>query len=296
MAGDYLAQVRHHDRLFDQALTTQYSLSIRIDPDGLSFSVYSHQVSRFIVLESMILQNTTAFSSGESAKALFVDRLDGFFNQHPWILKPFRHTCLFINSLNYTLVPHALYDPLQKVTYLEFVHRHVDSEIILDHFLNSAEAWVVYSVHKNLNELLNRHFRQAKFLHHAGTMVETILPRYRHSELRNPVFVNIRTGSFDIIVIKEGKLLYCNSFEWRTNEDLVYYLIFVLDQLALNPENVPVVLSGEIDPESLLYELIQRYIRHVDLIKNPESPLPGISIPNSFGHKFYDLLNPVLCG
>ncbi len=296
MAGDYLAQVRHHDRLFDQALTTQYSLSIRIDPDGLSFSVYSHQVSRFIVLESMILQNTTAFSSGESAKALFVDRLDGFFNQHPWILKPFRHTCLFINSLNYTLVPHALYDPLQKETYLEFVHRHVDSEIILDHFLNSAEAWVVYSVHKNLNELLNRHFSQAKFLHHAGTMVETILPRYRHSELRNPVFVNIRTGSFDIIVIKEGKLLYCNSFEWRTNEDLVYYLIFVLDQLALNPENVPVVLSGEIDPESLLYELIQRYIRHVDLIKNPESPLPGISIPNSFGHKFYDLLNPVLCG
>ncbi|MHC1778477.1 MAG: DUF3822 family protein [Lentimicrobium sp.] len=296
MAGDYLAQVRHYDRLFDQALTTQYSLSIRIDPDGLSFSVYSHLVSRFIALESINLQNSTAFSSGESAKALIIDRLNDFFNQHPWILKPFRHTCLLINSLCYTLVPHALYDPSQKETYLDFVHNHVKSGIILDHFLNSAEAWVVFSINKNLSELLNRNFSNAKLLHHAGAMIETLLPRYRHSELRNPVFVNIRTGSFDIIVLKEGKLLYCNSFEWKTNEDLVYYLIFVLDQLNLNPENVPVILSGGIDPESLLFELIQRYIRHVDLIKNPASSVPGISIPHSSGYKYYDLLNPVLCG
>lgn len=296
MAGDYLAQVRHYDRLFDQALTTQYSLSIRIDPDGLSFSVYSHLVSRYIVLESVNLHNSSSFSSLESAKALFNDRLNVFFNQHPWILKPFRHTCLIINSVSFTLVPHALYDPAQKENYLDFVHRKMNSGVILEHFLNSAEAWVVYSINKNLSELLNRNFSSAKLLHHAGAMIETILPRYRHSELRNPVFVNIRTGSFDIIVLKEGKLLYCNSFEWRSNEDLVYYLIFVLDQLNLNPENVPVVLSGGVDPDSPLFELIKRYIRHVDLIKNPDSSVPGISIPQSFGYKFYDLLNPVWCG
>lgn len=295
MAGDYLNQVSHYDRLFDQALTSQYSMSIRIDPDGLSFSVYSHLVSRYIGLESLTLHNAMAFQSAEAAKALFSDKLSSFLNQHNWILNPFRHTCVIINSLSYTLVPYALYDPLQKETYLEFVHRRIESGIILDHFLNSAEAWVVYSVHKSIVEILDRYFKTAKILHHAGAMIETILPRYRHSELRNPVFVNIRAGSFDIIVLKDGKLFYCNSFEWKANEDLVYYLIFVLDQLVLNPENVPVLLSGSIDPSSPLFELLQRYIRHVDLIKNPEAPKQGIAIPHENEFKFYDLLNPGLC-
>ena len=295
MAGDYLSQVSHYDRLFDQALTSQYSLSIRIDPDGLSFSVYSHLVSRYIGLESLTLQNSTAFQSAESAKALFSDHLSRFLNQHAWILKPFRHTCIIVNSLNYTLIPHVLYDPSQKETYLQFVHSQAESYKFYDHFLNSAEAWVVFSVHKSIVEIIEQYFDSARILHHAGAMIETILPRYRHSEFRNPVFVNVRDGSFDIIVLKEGKLYYCNSFDWKANEDLVYFLIFVLDQLDLNPENVPVLLSGSIDPASPLFELLQRYIRHVDLIKNPEAPKQGIAIPHENEYKFYDLLNPGLC-
>jgi hypothetical protein len=296
MAGDSLNQVSYYDRLFDQALTSQYSLSIRIDPDGLSFSVYSHLISGYIGIESLTLQNSMAFQSAESAKVLFSDQLNRFLNQHTWILKPFRHTCIIVNSLNYTLVPHALYDPLQKETYLEFVHSQVESGIFHDHFLNSAEAWVIFSVHKSINEIIDRYFNSARILHHAGAMIESILPRYRHSEQRNPVFVNIRTGSFDIIVLRDGKMLYCNSFNWKANEDLVYYLIFVLDQLDLNPENVPVLLAGNVETSSGLFELLQRYIRHVDLIKNPESPKQGIAIPHESEYKFYDLLNPGLCG
>jgi hypothetical protein len=296
MAGESLNQVSYYDRLFDQALTSQYSLSIRIDPDGLSFSVYSHLVSRFIVLESMILQNSTVFQSAESAKVLFSDQLSRFLNQHAWILKPFRHTSIIVNSLNYTLLPHALYEPSQKETYLEFVHSQVESNVILDHFLNSAEAWVVFSVHKSIIEIIDRYFNSARILHHAGAMIESILPRYRHSEQRNPVFVNIRAGSFDIIVLRDGRMLYCNSFNRKANEDLIYYLIFVLDQLDLNPENVPVLLSGDIDTSSGLFELLQQYIRHVDLIKNPESPKQGMAITHESEYRFYDLLNPGLCG
>ncbi|MFH1121409.1 MAG: DUF3822 family protein [Bacteroidota bacterium] len=296
MGSDHLTLVNYYDRLFDQALTSQYNLSIRIDPDGLSFSVYSHLVSRYIVLESVILQKTSGSSSGEPVHHDPADRLNGFLIKHPWLLQQFRHTVIIRNSLIYTLVPHALYETAKKAAYLEFVYKTRKSTVIHEQFLNAADAWVVYSLGRDISDLLDHHFKGARFMHHAGAMIETILPRYRHKELRNPVFVNIRAGSFDMIVLKEGTLRYCNSFLWKTNEDLVYYLIFVLDQLALNPENITLMLLGLIEETSSLHELLRRYVRNIDFISNAEVPKSGISLSVANEYKFYDLLNPGLCG
>jgi hypothetical protein len=295
MEGDYLTLVNYYDRSFDQALTSQYSLSIRIDPDGFSFSVYSHLTSRYIVLESVSLLKPALLSQAENAEAFYSEKLDRYILERNWMLNPFRQTCLIFNSLAYTMVPHALYDPAQKSAYLDFVHRHDNLGVIQEHFLNSVEAWIVFSINKNIAESLISQLKPSRVMHHAGAIIETILPRYRHTELHNPVFANIRQNSFDIIVLKDGKLRYCNSFSWKVNEDLVYYLIFVLDQLALNPENVPVFLLGSVEPASPLFELLHRYIRHVEFIDNPQVPKAGLAIPQSSEYNFYDLLNPGLC-
>lgn len=295
MEGDYLTLVNYYDRSFDQALTSQYSLSIRIDPDGFSFSVYSHLTSRYIVLESVSVIKPAIILPGENADAFYNEKLGRFINKRSWMLNPFRQTCLIFNSLNYTLVPHALYDSAQKSTYLSFVHRQDDLGVIHEHFLNSVEAWIIFSINKNIAESLISQLKPSHVMHHAGAIIETILPCYRHTELHNPVFANIRQNSFDIIVLKDGKLRYCNSFSWKLNEDLVYYLIFVLDQLALNPENVPVFLLGSVEASSPLLDLLHRYIRHVEFISNPEISKAGLAIPQSYEYNFYDLLNPGLC-
>lgn len=295
MAGDHLMLVNYYDRLFDQALTSQYSLSIRFEPDGLSFSVYSHLVSRYIVLESVILNKASTSAENVQVKHDISEQLNGFLIKHPWLLNQFRHTVLIQNSLIYTLVPHALYDPLKKAEYLKFVFKTGDSVVFRDHFLNSAEAWVVYALPESLGIIPDQHFAGSRVMHHAGAMIETLLPRYRHNEIQNPVFVNIRKGSFDIIVLKEGKLRYCNSFSWKVNEDLVYYLIFVLDQLALNPENVPVMLMGIVEQTSSLYELLQRYVRQIDFMRTAEVSKSGIPLSDSNEYKFFDILNPGLC-
>ncbi|MBK9358672.1 MAG: DUF3822 family protein [Bacteroidales bacterium] len=295
MAGDHLVLVNYYDRLFDQALTSQYSLSIRIDTDGLSFSVYSHLVSRYIVLESVILNKASATDAGMQGRIESGDQLDNFLVKHPWLLNQFRHTAFIYTSMVYTLIPHALYDPAKKADYLNYVHKSDDSVVLYDHFLNSAEAWVVYALPGSAGMIPDKHFNGASVMHHVGAVIETLLPRFRHNEIQNPVFVNVRKGSFDIIVLKEGKLRYCNSFNWKVNEDLVYYLVFVLDQLALNPENVPVMLLGLVEQTSSLYELLQRYIRRIDFLYSAEVSNSGIALSDSNEYKFYDLLNPGLC-
>lgn len=295
MEGDYLTLVNYYDRSFDQALSSQYSLSIRIDPDGFSFSVYSHLASRYIGIESVSIVKPSIVLPGENPEIICSEILGKFILERAWLLNSFRHTCVIFNSHKYTLVPHALYDPLQKSAYLGFVHKPDEHSIIHEHFLNSVEAWIVFSINKNIQESLFSHIKPGRIMHHAGAIIETILPWYRHNELHSPVFVNIRQNSFDIIVLKDGKLRYCNSFLWKVNEDLVYYLIFVLDQLALNPENVPVFLLGSVEPASSLFELLHRYIRHVEFMSNPVVAKWGMTIPKSSEYNFYDIFNPGLC-
>lgn len=295
MAGDHLTQVSFYDRLFDQALTSQYSLSIRFEPDGLSFSVYSHLISRYIGLESVVFGNRSGIRPGEAANAIFTDEMRAYIEQHPWLRLPFLNTGLIIHSSKYTLVPHVLYNSSGKETALGFAHQPEPAGMILEQFVSAAEAWIVFSVNRGLIELVNRFYPAARLMHHTGAVLETILPAYRHSELQNPVFVNVKPGLFDLIILRDGKLRYCNSFSWQAHEDLVYYLVFVLDQLSLNPESVPVLVCGNVEAATPLFELLLRYIRHVDFLRNTLTPKTGINLPETADYKFIDLLNPELC-
>jgi hypothetical protein len=45
---------------------------------------------------------------------------------------------------------------------------------------------------------------------------------------------------------------------------VTYYLVFVLEQLNLNPETIPLVLLGDVEATVGLSELLHRYIRHVE--------------------------------
>lgn len=294
MAGGFLTQVNHYDRLFDQELTSQYNLSIRVEPDGLSFSVYAPFLSKFIGLESVKFTGHEELLSKPVVEADTED-IRNFVGQHPWLLNPFRHTCLIVCSQVYTFIPHVLYNEQERNTYLSFVHQFENPETVSAQFLNSAEAWVVYGLSRNLFQTLKTMYSDASMIHHAGAFIETILPRYRHSQLQNPVFVNISKGFFDIVILGEGKLRYCNSFNWKTNEDVSYFLIFVLDQLGLNPENVQVLLSGNVSPDSGLFSLLYRYIRHLSFIKGSEPVKGGVVLPDEAEFRFVELLNPALC-
>jgi len=68
------------------------------------------------------------------------------------------------------------------------------------------------------------------------------------------------------ICIEKEKLRYFNSFQYRTREDLAYYIIFVIEQLGLNPDTITLLLMGNIERESERFELLFRYIRNIRLI------------------------------
>jgi hypothetical protein len=97
----------------------------------------------------------------------------------------------------------------------------------------------------------------------------------------------------DIIVTENKKLILLNTFTWQTNEDILYYVMFVSEQLELNPEKFPMIVSGDIDDSSSIYQLLYRYVRNVTF---PDKHLTLEMLDDDFPfHHFALLYNLALC-
>lgn len=99
----------------------------------------------------------------------------------------------------------------------------------------------------------------------------------------------------DIMVLRDNSLNFVNSFEWKAGTDIVYFLLFVLDQHSLNPGKINVFLTGEIDFGDENYQLIAKYLQNVDFLTRNEPYVKGYALELIDKSKFYDLLNPALC-
>ena len=79
------------------------------------------------------------------------------------------------------------------------------------------------------------------------------------------MYVNIRSDRFEIVILKNKELILFNSFEYKTEEDFVYYILFTAEQILLNPETFPLMLMGKINKNNNLYNAIYTYVRKVSI-------------------------------
>ena len=77
------------------------------------------------------------------------------------------------------------------------------------------------------------------------------------------MFLNIEAFHFEIMSVENNHLKFYNRFDYQTKEDFIYYVLFTIEQIQLNPEEIPVVLMGSVNESNELYQIAYKYIRHV---------------------------------
>ncbi|MBK7958457.1 MAG: DUF3822 family protein [Bacteroidetes bacterium] len=87
------------------------------------------------------------------------------------------------------------------------------------------------------------------------------------STTSSSIFLHMIDGSAFIIAYDGGKLIFYNQYFTRNEEDMLYYILAVYEQLQLNTEHHELVLSGWIDTRSDMYKLMFKYIRNISFAK-----------------------------
>ena len=164
-----------------------------------------------------------------------------------------------------TLVPSTLFDHKNSLNYLKYnTSINIDdiaaNDLVLNHEINN-----VYIPNTEINNFIFEKFRTFDFFHYSSLIIEKISNELVEN-FSEKFFVNINDGFIDILYFKDKELMFYNSFDHNSDEDILFYLLFCFSELKLNPDEIHTVLSGSINLDSKLYELIYTYVRNVELI------------------------------
>ncbi len=162
-----------------------------------------------------------------------------------------------------TLVPKALFNENHIADYLKFNSKILKSDFITYDEINLNNCVNIYVPYVNINNYMFDNFGEFEYKHASTILIETILKNKISSD-HQVLHVNVDDHHFEIIATDKGELLLYNSFEYSTEEDFIYFLLFTVEQLKFNTETLILKLSGTIEKDDELYTIAYKYIRFVE--------------------------------
>jgi len=261
------------DESFDVKKSNQYHLSIIGDENKSSFAVLDTKTNKYLVLQET--KNLTDFSVlGADDKWASV-------------------SCAIAHH-KFTLIPNALFDAENKESLLGFNHPANADEKIHSDILRTLDARNLFTVSGKLEADIKSQFVNAKVIHSSSAFIEGLLSQNKNNSDKK-VFANFHSGYFEVVILAGRELLFSNAFQHKTSEEVTYYLLFVYEQLHLNPETIELVLSGEIEKTAKKHALLYTYIRNIKFASLPENFKYSYKLDEIHAHRFFSLFTQYLC-
>jgi hypothetical protein len=243
------------DEAFDIKKISDYHLVIQISTDGVWLTINEKSKNKFIAFESYTFENIYSFD-------LVPDAFDTLAKESKLVAHRYKSvTGVLVNSLS-TIVPSPLFENDKKGTYLKFNTLLEGDEFIGVDDIKNLDAKNVFALPAGLKAKLDRLYNKVNYHHFSSALIEGLLAQNKNQTTKK-LFVHIQASHFEAIVIEGKNLLFYNTFNHHTAEDFIYYLLFVCEQLQLNPETIEVVLLGEVERSSEHFAIAQKYIRNL---------------------------------
>lgn len=186
-------------------------------------------------------------------------------------------TLLFSNDL-YSPVPVEYFLEEEASAYLKFNTKILGTDVVESDRVNE-DLVNVYIPYTNITNYFFDRYGEFEFRHSTSELIKAGLAL---SDKRGTTaYLNNYTGYYDLVIIKEGELLFCNTFNYETREDFIYYLLFTAEQLEFDPEVFKLILLGNISTDMEEYKIVYTYIKNVELLE------PGFEgLTEAYGKQF----------
>ncbi len=288
MVGQIHPVIKKYDEALNKADPSQNNLLLQLSTNGLTFSIFNTGLNKFLSIESAMIAEVNRLAD-------IADLLHDFFKNHEILPHPFASVKIFHESNKSTLIPSPLFDPAEKDSFSKFNFVIEEYESVIFDQLKYSDAFLLYTFPDPLTKVAEECFPGHLHYSHSGAFIESLLILNKNKNGRTRLYVNVRKTHLDILILDGGRLIFFNTFNYKSKEDFIYFVIFVIEQLQLNPEEVELVLSGMLERNSGLYGTIYKYIRNVTFqpaIEKFDYSYVFNEIPT---HHYVNLLNYQLC-
>ena len=274
--------------LFDETLdinsTDNYELSIEVSPDGFSFCLLDTIRNKFVLIRSFEPEENKYFNA---------DKVNEIITRDDFLSRRYRKVNIVMPSPKFTIVPAPLYDPGKKDEYFTFNHLMNDGNIIISNRLNDPDAFLVFSVSKQVSDLISS-FHPGVLPYH---QVKPLLNNIAHSRKNvngNYIHLHVEREIFNLIIFDHNLMKFCNAFKYRNITDILYFTLNVFRNLGIAQEET-IHLSGLTEKYDDLSSNLSMYIRNIKFSEPAGNFTFSYVFNDTAIHRFLNLFSVANC-
>ncbi|UFH52939.1 DUF3822 family protein [Spirosoma sp. KNUC1025] len=220
--------------------------------------------------------------------------LPNIFRDHPVLsAKPWQEIRIGVNSPSFTLVPKSLYRKEYAGSYLALMRGSaLPAHEFAQAYGHEEEGFLsVFNLEHPLADYFSEVYplQPLTYVHQVSALLQATTNLDRHVLTPDSIYLFFEDELVTVVHRKAHQLQYCNRFGYKNVQDLVYYVLYVLDEQSLTPKDISISLYGEITPFSDAYTELSRYLPHLAFGQVP----PGLTLAAEFNelpdHRYLSL-------
>lgn len=235
----------------NKELNNSNSLSILIQQGGFSFYLHtknSSSTKKYADIKVDDIQLKTSIKLFEKN----IQELTGLYDLQNVRL-------VFANEL-YCLVPKIYYDDTAKADYLKYNVQLLPEDQIIAENISEIETVLLFIPYMNYHNALLEYVDEFEFTHLSQLLIEETGKKLLADTQK--LMVVVRINQLDVIGFEGLNFKMCNTFSFSTDIDIVYYILFCVEELRFDQEKMNLYISYN-QKETDWLDVIKKYVKNV---------------------------------
>ncbi|MEM9545314.1 MAG: DUF3822 family protein [Bacteroidota bacterium] len=160
----------------------------------------------------------------------------------------------------------------------------------LDNKFTDQDVIVEYGLTKSQSHFLNGVLNNQ----HQNFHISTVLSNYFYPFSKKQLIAYVEDEKLHLLYGKDTKFLFYNQFNCTHENDYLYFITLIYDQLKLNREEDNLLLFGRLDLDFPLHDLLHGYFRNVEFTRSERLHITDFRY-RAKQHFYLDLFATALC-
>ncbi len=272
------------DETFDKNQSHNYHMSIQTGNDGFSLCLLDTIRNKYIAFQHHPM-NKSDHNFEEIISKIQSD---------PLLKLPYKSVSHILTDGKSTLVPALFFEEKKEKLIFQFNQVHEDSSEVLFNNLSSAMVVNIFAYPKTYLTKLKEIYPNLKAYHRSSPFIETLVQN--SAKWANPkCFVAINKKEIDIGIAQKKKLEFFNSFTYKENTDIVYYILNIIEQFKLSAMETEVYISVDLENHDEIFEFLNNYLNLIKFIHPSDQYTYSYIFDELQLTRFANLFNLALC-
>lgn len=265
---------------FNFEQSEEYILSIRLEPDGFSFSIQDSTAPEKFFFHRVLLNKTLSYE----------ENFKEFFFANEFLSAQYKKVRIISCSKQYTLVPYEAMREGAETIYYSFCFDD-DERVVLRNSLKELNLEIVFSLPAGLYEFCSRSFLAPQYIHHIAPEIRSTEKSSVNSD-RKQLSVFIDGKMLDVVSMHKRELQFANSYSFDQLQDILYFITNVWKQQAMDQVNDELLIHAPNAVRVRLKEVLKVYFKN---IRDIQTPSEHFFATKGFPNLPYDIQTLSLC-